>query len=289
MKISGFTIIKNAIINDYPIKEAIQSILPIVDEMVVLIGDSEDDTEQLITGINDPKIKIHHSVWDNSLRSGGRVLAVETNKCFKYLSPDSDWAFYIQGDEVIHEKYHTAIREAAEKYKEDKQVEGLLFHYLHFYCSDVYVCDSLKWYNKEIRIIRNDKSISSYRDAQGFRKGKTKLKVKLIDACVYHYGWVKSPVQMKRKLKNTGRFWTEGKAWDEYLKSDDLFDFNEFDSLKKFDGDHPLVMQERVKKQNWKLDLDIRKKRFSFKDRLLHFIEKKTGRRLFTFKNYRII
>ena len=111
MKISGFTIIRNAVMNDYPIIEAIRSILPVVDEMIVLIGKSEDDTESLIKSIDDPKIKIHHSIWDDSLRKGGEVLAVETNKAFQLTDPKSDWAFYIQADEVVHEKYVQAILE----------------------------------------------------------------------------------------------------------------------------------------------------------------------------------
>ncbi len=45
MKVSGFTIIKNAVINGYPIVEAITSILPVVDEMIVLVGDCDDDTQ----------------------------------------------------------------------------------------------------------------------------------------------------------------------------------------------------------------------------------------------------
>ncbi len=48
MKISGFTIIKNAIINDYPIVEAITSILPVIDEMIVLVGDSNDETKNIV-------------------------------------------------------------------------------------------------------------------------------------------------------------------------------------------------------------------------------------------------
>ncbi len=70
MKISGFTIIKNAIINDYPIVEAITSILPIIDEVIVLVGDSNDDTKKLVQGINNDKIKIFDSIWDQSLRKG---------------------------------------------------------------------------------------------------------------------------------------------------------------------------------------------------------------------------
>src|SRR3978361_1653931 len=100
MKISGFTIIKNAVINDYPIVEAITSILPVVDEMIVLIGDSSDATKELVQSINSEKIKIFDSVWDQSLRKGGEVLAVETNKAFALIDPQSTWAFYIQADEA---------------------------------------------------------------------------------------------------------------------------------------------------------------------------------------------
>lgn len=289
MKISGFTIIKNAVLNDYPIVEAIESILPVVDEMIVSIGQSDDDTEALIRSIDSPKIRIHHSTWDMSLRKGGEVLAVETNKAFQLLSPDADWAFYIQGDEAVHEKYHDVIRAAAEKYKDDKRVEGLLFHYLHFYGTYDYVGDSRKWYNKEIRIIRNDKTITSYRDAQGFRKQGKQLQVKLIDAYIYHYGWVKSPQQMSAKRKNVGRFWYDDNSMDKVVNEAEVFDFTSFDALDRFKGSHPAVMEKRIKEKNWSLTLDISKKKFSMKNRFLYFIEKKTGLRLFSFKNYKII
>ncbi|MBI3719806.1 MAG: glycosyltransferase family 2 protein [Sphingobacteriales bacterium] len=289
MKISGFTIIKNAVINDYPIVEAIQSILPVVDEMVVSIGDSEDSTEQLIQSINSPKIKIVHSVWDPSLRKGGKILAVETDKAFQHISPAADWAFYIQGDEVLPEQYHAAVRAAAEKYKDDKRVDGLLFKYLHFYGSYDYVGDSRKWYDHEIRIIRNDKTITAYRDAQGFRRDGKKINVKVIDAYIYHYGWVKTPAQMKKKMKEVSRFWNEDTdEWRNFIKSEDVFGFDDYDSLVLFTGKHPAVMENRIK-NHFKLDLDITKKNFSFKNRMLYWFEKKTGKRLFSFRNYRII
>lgn len=289
MKISGFTIIKNAVKNDYPIVEAIKSILPVVDEMIVSIGDSEDDTEQLIRSINSDKIRIFHSVWDPALREGGRVLAVETDKAFKHISPDSDWAFYIQADEVVHEKYHAAITEAAKKYKDDKRVEGLLFHYTHFYGTYDYVGDSRKWYDKEVRIVRNDASIQSYKDAQGFRKDGQKLNVKLIDAFIFHYGWVKDPVQMKQKMYNAGKLWHSDEQMNEFLQSSDFFDFNEYDSVARYQETHPVVMKDRIQRKNWNLQLDTSKKNFSFKNRMLYWIEKLTGKRLFTYANYKII
>ena len=290
MKISGFTIIRNAIINDYPIVEAICSILPVVDEMIVLIGNSEDDTVGLIKNINDPKIKIHYSVWDDSLRKGGEALAVETNKAFQLIDSESDWAFYIQGDEVVHEKYLSAILGGCKKYKDYKKVEGLLFKYLHFYGTYDYVGDSRRWYPHEVRIIRNDKKIQAYRDAQGFRKNNEKLNVKPINAYVYHYGWVKSPEQMLRKQKNVSRFWHEDSdEWKQYMEKGDYFNFDDFDSLIKFTDTHPGVMYSRINRKNWDIDIDLSKKKFSKKDKFLYWFERKTGIRPFSFKNYKIL
>lgn len=286
MFISGFTIIRNAVANDYPILEAIRSILPMVDEMVVLVGDSSDETLKLIESIDDAKIKIHHSIWDTANSKGGSILAVETNKALHYVNPSSDWLFYIQGDEVIHEQYQANILKACEAYKDDQRVEGLVFKYLHFYGTYDYVGDSRTWYAHEVRIIRNKKSIQAYRDAQGFRKGNEKLHVKPVDAYVYHYGWVKSPESMQQKRKNVAGFWQADSGIE---KEPDFFDFNQFDSLEKFTGTHPAVMQERIRNKNFHVALDIQKKKFSFKDKLLYRFEKMTGIRLFDFKNYRLL
>ncbi|KIC91171.1 glycosyl transferase [Flavihumibacter sp. ZG627] len=287
MKITGFTIIKNAVINDYPITEAIRSILPIVDEMIVLVGDSTDDTEALIRSINSDKIRIHHSVWDKSLQKGGFVLADETNKAFDLVGADSDWAFYIQGDECIHEKYHASILDAAKRHLADHRVDGLLFNYLHFYGTYDYVGDSRKWYDKEVRLIRNDKSIRAYRDAQGFRRNGEKIRVKPTQAWVYHYGWVKSEEQMRSKVANMVHYWEEmGKKGG---APEELFNPNDFESLVRFEGTHPAVYLERIRNKNWQVNFDISKKKFSFKDWLLYRLEKITGKRLFAFRNYEII
>jgi hypothetical protein len=290
MKITGITIIKNAVLNDYPIKEAILSVLPIVDEMIVSIGDSEDDTEGLIRSLPSAKIKIVHSVWDKSVRKGGSVLAIETNKVMQHVGDDTDWILYIQGDEVIHEKYHPAIRHAAEKYLHDKKVDGLLFHYLHFYGNYQYVRDGRGWYKSETRIIRNGRNISSFKDAQGFRIENKKINVAQIDAYVYHYGWVKDPRQMKTKQKNVAEFWVEDDtSLEAFRNSDEVFDYTEADSVELFNGTHPEVMQERIATQQWDIVLDARKKNMKPKDKLLYLIEKWTGKRLFTFTNHIIV
>jgi hypothetical protein len=292
MKVTGFTFVRNAIKLDYPAVEAITSILPLCDEVIVGVGDSEDDTLGLIRSINSPKIKIFESVWDDSLRAGGQVLAIETNKALDRVSPDTTWAFYIQADEVVHEDDYPAIRAAMEKYKDDTRVEGLLFKYVHFYGSYDYIGDSRTWYNNEIRIIRNLKGIRSYRDAQGFRINDRKLNVKAINARMHHYGWVKDPRGAGlRKWQNIHKLYHgENEEKIRIAMETTALDLSDIESLTHFKGTHPAVMKEHIARKNWEFDHDISIKRFkSFRRKLMYWIEAKTGKRLFDYRNYKLL
>ncbi len=288
MKVTGFTFIRNAIKFDYPIVEAIRSILSVCDDFIVVVGNSEDNTRKVIEAIS-PKITIIDSIWDDSLRKGGQVLAVETNKAFDAVPEDSDWAFYIQGDEVVHEQYLDHIRESMLRWKDDKTVEGLLFNYTHFYGSFDYIGDSRKWYRKEIRIVKNDKSIRAYKDAQGFRKNDQKLSVKLINAFVYHYGWVKPPQNQQAKQQYFNSLWHDDNWIKKNIPIVQEFDYSGIDSLAVFQGTHPLEMQDRIKRQNWNFSFDPTRKKPSLKHRLLLIFEKMTGWRLGEYKNYKKI
>lgn len=290
MKVTGFTFIKNALIYDYPVVEAIKSILPICDEVVVAVGKSQDDTLGLIAGIDPTKIRIIETEWDENMREGGRVLAIETDKAFAAISNDTDWALYIQGDEVIHEKYLKAIHDSMVKYKDDKRVDGLLFKYKHFYASYDYVGASSKWYRNEIRVVRNNKSIYSYRDAQGFRKGDNqKLNVKPIDACMYHYGWVKDPRSMQKKQENFNKLWHDDEWINKNVKKADEYNyFENINNLVLFKETHPKVMEERINTKNWKYDYDPTFNKKTSKDITKEILRKYFGID-FSYKNYRII
>jgi hypothetical protein len=291
MKLSAFTFVRNAVKYDYPVVESITSILPIVEEFIVSVGNSDDGTLELIQSINSHKIKIHHSVWDDSLKEGGKVLAVETDKALAHVNPDSDWVFYLQADEVVHENDLPAIVKAAEKYLADKNVEGLLFNYKHFYGTYDYLGDSRRWYDYEIRLIRNNQNILSYRDAQGFRtKQNQKLKVKPVSASIYHYGWVRHPDKQMEKLVKFSTLWGAADYDHNTVKPEEKFDFlKDVDAVKKYTGTHPQTMHKRIAAKNWQIDLSTTKKKFSFKDWLLYRFEKLTGMRLFNYKNYRKI
>lgn len=289
MKVAGFTFIRNAIKYDYPIFEAITSILPICDEFIVALGSSEDETEQLILSIGSPKIKIIHTVWDESLREGGKVLAVETDKAMDAISNDVDWCFYIQGDEVVHEQYLPVIQAAMQKHAANPSVEGLLFKYEHFFGSYEYVGDAPSWYRREIRVVRKDPKIRSYKDAQGFRKDGRKLFVKQIDAYIYHYGWVKNPYYQVEKAKSFSKYWHSDQWIESKIPEIEMFDYSEVDSLKAFTGTHPQVMLPRINRQNWKFIFDLKKKKLSFKNKFKSVVEKYTGWRIGEYKNYKKI
>lgn len=289
VKVSGFTFIRNAIRFDYPIREAILSILPVCDEVVVMVGNSDDGTRELIESIGDPRIRIFNSEWDDTLREGGRVLAEETNKAFDHISPDADWAFYIQGDEVFHEHGVEAVQDAMKNYLNDTRVEGLLFNYHHFYGSYDYIGDSRRWYRKEIRIIRNDKYIRSWRDAQGFRKNGKKLNVKPVYAFIHHYGWVKPPKVMQEKQLNFNKLWHSNDWVKENIPNVTEFDYSGIDSLSRFRGVHPAVIRNRIAACNWNFSFDPAKRRRSLKQILLKVIEDFTGRRIGEYRNYRLL
>lgn len=290
MKVTGFTIVRNAIKYDYPAVEAITSVLPLCDEFVVAVGKSEDNTLALIQSIDSDKIRIIETVWDDSLKTGGRVLAVETDKAIAAISDDTIWAFYIQCDEVVHEQYYPAIRQAMQQYEKDIAVEGLLFKYTHFYGSYNYVADSRKWYRNEIRVFRHTKNVASYRDAQGFRKlDNTKLNVKPIDAYIYHYGWVKPPKKMAEKIRGFIALWHSQEEIDKIQPENTDFDYSKIDSLRIFNGTHPTVMQKRIDAASWNFEFNVAEKKYSTKNKILFFIEKLTGWRIGEYKNYKVL
>ncbi|HRP02763.1 MAG TPA: glycosyltransferase family 2 protein [Candidatus Kapabacteria bacterium] len=290
MFVSGFSFIRNAIKFDYPVIESIKSILPICDEFVIAVGNSEDDTKELIKSIDCDKIKIIDTIWDDTLREGGKVLAIETSKAFKAINNRADWAFYIQADEVVHEKYLPLIQKEMAIHLDNKQVDGLLFAYRHFYGSYDYIGESNRWYRNEIRIIRNNSKIYPYRDAQGFRKDENqKLNVKKIDAEIYHYGWVKHPKYQQAKHEEFYKLWHTDEWMNQNIEKRDEFDYSKVDALDLFVGSHPEVMKDRVMNKNWKFDHDLSFKNYRNKEKIQRLIEKITGYRVGEYKNYKII
>lgn len=266
MRVSGFTIARNAIKFGYPIRESLLSLLPLVDELVVGVGDSEDETWELVAGIGDPKIKAFRTVWDMTKREGGLVLSEQTNIALARCT--GDWAVYLQSDELLHENEIDGIRDRLRKHL-DQATEGLSFTYLHFYGSYTTVQDNwCRWYRREVRAVKTGKRIVSVGDAAGFKvDGGGRLR-RLIradaGAHVFHYGWVRPPVTMVQKRQHVQGFYhgdSQPAAIPEVERIDVEQPYRHLGNLRRFEGSHPRLMTEMISERDWEFDAGLERQR----------------------------
>jgi hypothetical protein len=290
---SGFTVIRNARLMGYPILESLRSLLPIVDELVVGLGQSDDDTRLMLESLESPKIKIFDSFWDTGKTKGGLILSEKTNEALAKCA--NDWCFYLQADEVLHESDLSAIRAALAQANTRPEIEGLLFDYIHFYGSYSTIATSRRWYRKEVRIVRKSSGIQSHNDAQGFRVRQAAadtaclLKPRVIpaDARIFHYGWVKPPKMMGQKSKLLNRWWHGNKRDHEF----ENFEYARQYGLRPFTDTHPAIMADLVGSQDWKFDPTLNLSEWSLKDLNLFasdVLERLTGHRIGEYKPYRL-
>lgn len=233
MRVSGFTIIRNGIKNNYPFIESIKSLLPLVDEFIINLSDEEKETYQEIIKLNDSKISIFKNKWDTEKSVKGSVrggeLANQTNIALSKCR--GDWTFYLQADEVLHENDYDKIYNSMKRNLNNRNVKGLMFNYYHFYYSPNIVNYSM--YKRQIRIIRNDGSVKSIKDACGFAYREGEIKDykfwlwKHTGGWIYHYGWIYKPTIVEEKNKN----------------KEIKFDFR---LCEVFKGTHPKVMKDRI-------------------------------------------
>jgi len=305
MKISGFIFVRNAASLYYPVKQAIWSVLPVCDEFIVALGDcdNKDQTKNEILAINSPKIRIIDTVWDVEKYRDGTEMAHQTDIAISHCT--GDWLFCIQADEVIHENDLPEIRQRCEEHLTDNNIEGLLFRFVHFWGDYSHLVDSHGWHKHEIRIVRNDPDIHSWRDSMSFRRipefdgisyrkkeGTHKLKVVAANATVYHYGWVRPPEYMRKKDSAFRKAFNSNPETGE-------FDFGPIDRYPVFKGTHPAVMHHWISNFNWKDKLQYsgkvnknRKlhKQERLKYRIVTFFEKHVFcRPLWEFRNYILI
>jgi hypothetical protein len=285
--ISGFTVVRNAVRLDYPIVPAIRSILELCDEVVVNVGKSDDDTRDLVAGLNDPRVRILDSVWDFSRGSG--VLAHETNRAMTACR--GAWGVYIQADEVLHEAGATVLRRRLEEWDRDPRVEGLLVDYLHFFGDFDTVATDRHWYRREVRAVRLGQDIRSYQDAQGFRVGPAlrRVRARPTGARMFHYGWARPLQSMRRKLVAAQDVFPEHAdrlaaraAQPEALGWTPL--------LRRFTGAHPDAAQSwiaprRAASAGWAMGRR-RLRPSHLRLYLSDWIERLTGARLFEYRNY---
>jgi hypothetical protein len=262
MKISGFTMVKNASKYYFPIKESILSILPVVDEFIVALGDCDegDTTREEIESIESDKVKIIDRIWSEGDFKDGKIFALETT--FALSQCQGDWCIYLQADELIHEKDHDLIKKVCLDNLKNLNIDGFLFKYNHFFGDYDHYLPVHGWYKNEIRIVRNNPTIYSYKDAQSFRKNENeKLNVIPINAYIYHYGWVRPPHLMQSKKKEQDSIHNGKEITNEiYSLRPNEFDYGALGRIPIFKSTHPKVMDDVIHRMNWKEKLNYSRK-----------------------------
>ena len=273
--VSGVSIVRNATILDYPVEVALQSILPLVDELHVNVGLSDDDTLERVLSLDDPRVQIHQTDWGDSTGRRLRDLGDETNRVLARCQ--HDWTLYIQADEVLHEDDLPAIRNTLLSAVEREDVEGIAFDYQHFSGSPDWVWTGRASYRSEVRMVRRSTGAQSFSDAQGFRVHGRLPRVLGSGARIFHYGYVKSERALSAKLRLGKEWWGE----DPDLATE--WEFARPVGLEPYRGTHPAVAIPWIESSNWPIDpaqarpetLTLR----TAKIRVSNMIERLTGRR----------
>jgi len=262
MKVSGFTFIRNGEMLGYPFIESIQSALPILDEFVIAVGQSDDQTLQRIQSIGNKKIRIVETNWNVAMQDRGFVYAQQ--KMIAQYNCTGDWAFYLEGDEVLHEKDLDTILDSMQRHLNNPEVEALYFDYFHFYGKPDQI--GIAGYRRAPRIIRN--TIRNYSPDGLFfvvmdknKKGRYP-KAAHAGCSIYHYGHARRTEQNDMKRKQVSRFWGENnpETFSTYGNIDPA-------ELRPFTESHPAIMNqwlENSAEKNFSLNPDYK---ITLKDR----------------------
>ncbi len=286
--LSGFTLVRNAVKLDFPIVPAIRSVLEVCDEVVVNVGRSEDETRDLVASIGDPRVRILDTEWDFTKKN--IMLSIETQRAMDACR--GSWGIYIQADEVLHETGGRILQEQVAACDADARVEGLLVRYLHFYGGFGTIATSRRWYRREVRCVRLGHDIRPYQGAQGFRVGEgyRKIRARVTDAEMFHYGWARPAKAIKQKLEISKTIypWGGGRFDEEqargYLEWIPL--------LRPFRGAHPRAALDWIAARAHDPERIIGPRRYKLEHLrfyLSDWIERVTGARVFEFRNYEVV
>lgn len=244
LRVSGFTIVRNAEILQYPFLESVRSALPLCEEFLIGCGDSEDGTRELCAQLereSPDKVRVFDTVWERDAQSGGFQLKRQTDRMLAECK--GRWCLYLQADEALHERDFPGLREAIGRADSRPDIDGLVFEYRHFYGSYEYEIRGRNWYRREVRLFKNGRGIEAFRDAQGFRKQGQRLKVFPARARVFHYGYVRTPTSLGTKSAQMSQWW--GEKPQNAPKDVEL---HRHVGLRRYGGIHPAVMAERVRR-----------------------------------------
>ena len=158
--ITGLTIIKNVSLHNYPIKYSYDTVKSILDELIIVVGNSSDNTMEIATDIAEKhgNARIVKVTWpEGKPKVLGKVTNLGLKKC------KGDWVYYFQADEFADRRNLDLIGDALKR-----KPNSYIFPFVHFY-GDIKHLQKNPSYKYAIRLFRNKKfGVSSDIDAWSF-------------------------------------------------------------------------------------------------------------------------
>lgn len=250
MTLGGNVCIRNGSLLDYCWREAVNSLLPICDEVVICDCDSGDGTRQQIDywAMREPKITPVNFPWTDP-KATDQWYPEWINYARQHLS--TDMHIHLDGDEVLHEADYEKIQRASES------SSILFFNRLNFWTDPKHLIpEGVCLGTKVLRMAPANRPIPSdypYGPAEDTVRAATESSIR-----VFHYGFLRRREAFFKKAREVQRIWTNSydprleaaeKTEGDWSKTPGITGWE--DRLVDYHGDHPSVIHDWLKARGY--------------------------------------
>jgi len=249
--VGGNVCVRNGISLDYCFREAVQSLLPVCDEVVVCDGESTDGTQEAIREWmkTEPKIKLCVYPWPDP-KGDINFWVNWLNFAREHLT--TDWHLQLDADEVLSEKSYPEVLAHAARARHAVFCHRYNFWQDHRHTIPAGVCLS----HRVVRMAPQDVWLPS--DGPHPNGAQAIAMAVDSDISLYHYGFLRRRAAYFAKSKELHRMFFD--TYDQRLTDAEAAGGNWMreiggvewtGNLVEFKGEHPKVIHQWLKERNY--------------------------------------
>ncbi len=257
--ISGCVAARNSVKFGYPLRECLESLVPICDEVVLAYDPTTDDgTPELAIRLRDELgIVLFESPWDMNNMKKGLEIGHQSQVAMDACSPSTEWRLCVQQDEAFHEEDHSKIQELVRN--DLPGVTGFDFVRPYFF-GNLHTIRR-DWSVKITRLTKKGTHTYDDFDGQNCRPLNPLMHHADSGIWLYHYSRIGDPQLIAKRVRNVDSFFhaednlpeeSELAPYDFSTREYDSYAFTEnpketHSELLTYQGTHPLPFAELYK------------------------------------------